>query len=285
MVWWQMWWWGLSHCLEAFPTSSVADSLFTFIQWLTTEGKMPWFLTIIWSVLTNPFSTWQIHHFTVFLQRKVESKESSKATIFFKARRLGYYSILPASSFPFLLASVALPSVFEGGLVNSSQQETFWKWISLLSKQRSHYLPSKRGGGVTKLATMETLQLPSLQQLSLMLWHPLMWMLLCCISMHFCIRIYCCISAHCCVCFHCCICLTCLGLCICKQACDVSETNGSFVLLCGKWVCVCYIYVCVHWTCMHVIYITVYVGTHAVAREGLHMTNPILVPHHLHCWG
>lgn len=218
----------------------------------------------------NPFSTWQIHHFTVFLQRKDESKEAREAPIFSKGR-LGYYSILPASSFSFLLVSVALPSVFEGGLVNSSQQETFWKWISLLSKQRSHYLPSKRGGGVTKLATMETLQLPSLQQLSLLLWHPLLCMLHCCVSMHFCIRLYC-ISADCCICFHCCICLSCLGLCICERTCDVSETKGSFVLLCDKWVDVCYIYVCVQCTCMHVMYTMVYVGTHAVAREGLHMT-------------
>lgn len=80
MVWWQMWWWGLSH-------SSVADALFTFIQWLAIEGKKPWVLTIIWSVLVTCYSRThsQLGRFTIlqyFYKEKMKARKQEKLLSF-----------------------------------------------------------------------------------------------------------------------------------------------------------------------------------------------------------
>lgn len=180
------------HCPVAFQTSSVAESPFTLIQRLTIGGKKPLGSHHNVICFSNMFSQihFQIGRFTVlqfFCKDRLESKEASKCAVFFKPRRLSYCFLLPVSSFPFLLVSVALPSALEWGLVNSAQQETCWKGISLLSKQQSQYLPFKSGGKGTTLATMETLPLPSLRQLSR------------CSGSHCCISFLCCTSIHCCI--------------------------------------------------------------------------------------
>lgn len=229
----------------------------------------------------NPFSTWQIHHFTVFLQRKDESKEAREAPIFSKGR-LGYYSILPAPSFSFLLVSVALPSVFEGGLVNSSQQETFWKWISLLSKQRSHYLPSKRG---------EEWQ-------SWLPWKPC--------SFHLYSSFHCCSGIHCCVCFIAVsACISALGFIASVPTVayasiaafawvvwDYVSVNGLVIyqrqkglLFCcviNEWMCVTYMYVCIVHACTWCI--PWYMWAHMQWLEK-DFTWPALLPSTLLSWG